>query len=309
MNGLKLIMALTLATLLAASASAAEDYRPRANDSQTVVAGNARFTVLTPRMIRMEWSADGRFEDNATFGIVNRAFDDVSFRSSVTSSKVTIRTDALTLTWRRGGRFSADNLSVEFAMNGRKVVWRPGMEDKGNLQGTMRTLDRTDGWNLHETFDPGVVSRDGWVILDESTRPIIADDDTRWGGWVAERGEGDRIDWYIMAYGHDYTAAVTDYMRVGGRQPLPPKYAFGYWWSRYWQYSDDELVRLVEQIQSLSIPIDVLIVDMEWHDTWGLSSIDTKRDEYGQRIGRATRGSASCSPRPRTSSAGRTVAT
>ncbi len=285
MNGLKLIMALTLATLLAASASAAEDYRPRANDSQTVVAGNARFTVLTPRMIRMEWSADGRFEDNATFGIVNRAFDDVSFRSSVTSSKVTIRTDALTLTWRRGGRFSADNLSVEFAMNGRKVVWRPGMEDKGNLQGTMRTLDRTDGWNLHETFDPGVVSRDGWVILDESTRPIIADDDTRWGGWVAERGEGDRIDWYIMAYGHDYTAAVTDYMRVGGRQPLPPKYAFGYWWSRYWQYSDDERVRLVEQIQSLSIPIDVLIVDMEWHDTWGLSSIDTKRDEYGQRIG------------------------
>ncbi len=88
------------------------------------------------------------------------------------------------------------------------------MEDKGNLQGTMRTLDRTDGWNLHETFDPGVVSRDGWVILDESTRPIIADDDTRWGGWVAERGEGDRIDWYIMAYGHDYTAAVTDYMRA-----------------------------------------------------------------------------------------------
>ena len=86
MNGLKLIMALTLATLLATSATAAEHYRPRANDSQTVVAGNARFTVLTPRMIRMEWSADGRFEDNATFGIVNRAFDDVSFRSSVTSS-------------------------------------------------------------------------------------------------------------------------------------------------------------------------------------------------------------------------------
>ncbi len=69
-------------------------------------------------------------------------------------------------------------------------------------------------------------------------------------------------------------------------------------------------MRLVEQIQSLSIPIDVLIVDMEWHDTWGLSSIDTKRDEYGQRIGwTGYTWKRELFPRPRTSSAGRTVAT
>lgn len=23
-----------------------------------------------------------------------------------------------------------------------------------------------------------------------------------------------------------------------GKVPLPPRYVFGYWWSRYWSYSD-----------------------------------------------------------------------
>ena len=34
--------------------------------------GNARFTVLTPELIRMEWAADGKFEDHASFVFINR---------------------------------------------------------------------------------------------------------------------------------------------------------------------------------------------------------------------------------------------
>ena len=41
----------------------------------SVVSGNARFTVLTPQLIRMEWAADGVFEDRATLGVVNRELD------------------------------------------------------------------------------------------------------------------------------------------------------------------------------------------------------------------------------------------
>ena len=66
---------------------------------------------------------------------------------------------------------------------------------------------------------------------------------------------------------------------------LPPKYTLGYWWSRYWQYSDDELQDIVDKFHSYDIPIDVLIVDMDWHDTYGLRRNDPKKDEYGQRIG------------------------
>ena len=66
---------------------------------------------------------------------------------------------------------------------------------------------------------------------------------------------------------------------------MPPKYTLGYWWSRYWQYSDNEFVDLVNKLKSMDVPIDVLIVDMDWHETWGLRKSNSPKDEYGQRIG------------------------
>ena len=35
----------------------------------------------------------------------------------------------------------------------------------------------------------------------------------------------------------------------------------------------------------MDVPIDVLIVDMDWHETWGLRKSNSPKDEYGQRIG------------------------
>ena len=45
---------------------------PIADPKAVIVSGNARFTVLTPELIRMEWAADGKFEDHASFVFINR---------------------------------------------------------------------------------------------------------------------------------------------------------------------------------------------------------------------------------------------
>jgi alpha-glucosidase len=45
---------------------------PVADPRAIVLQGNARFTVLTPELIRMEWAADGKFEDHASFVFINR---------------------------------------------------------------------------------------------------------------------------------------------------------------------------------------------------------------------------------------------
>ena len=45
---------------------------PVADPRAVVILGNARFTVLTPELIRMEWAADGKFEDHASFVFINR---------------------------------------------------------------------------------------------------------------------------------------------------------------------------------------------------------------------------------------------
>ncbi len=286
----RVLLFAVVAVLLPFMASA--ENCPKADEKAQVVVGNARFTVLTPQMIRMEWSEDGKFEDRATLTFVNRKLEVPEFKVKQTKSKLTISTTNVTLTYLKGAKFSAENLSAEILVAGKKVVWHYGDKDTQNLMGTTRTLDRYYGSQEHprsykrrSSMEQGLLSRGGWTIVDDSERHIFVPVESHWKNWVECRPEGDRLDLYLFAYGHEYTKALKDYTRVAGNIPLPPKYSFGYWWSRYWQYSDNELRDLVETMRSLDIPLDVLIIDMDWHETWGLTAKNTKKDEYGQRLG------------------------
>ena len=151
----------------------AQNYEPKADDKAVVTIGNARFTVLTSRLVRMEWAEDGVFEDRATLGVVNRLLPVPEFKASKTSKKLTIKTSDLTLTYKNTGKFSSDNLSVEFKLNGKKAGWTYGMSDEDNLLGTCRTLDLCDGETTMDPFDKGVASRAGWAVLDESERHVF----------------------------------------------------------------------------------------------------------------------------------------
>jgi len=82
-----------------------------------VIDGSARFTVLTPTLIRLEYAEDLAFQDAATFNAVNRSFPVPVFTTGVTSEGVReITTSALTLRYRRNtGPFTPANLSVQLA--------------------------------------------------------------------------------------------------------------------------------------------------------------------------------------------------
>ena len=275
---------------------------PKADPKAVVVAGKARFTVLTSRLIRMEWAENGVFEDRATMGIVNRKTPVPAYTVRRSGKKVTIKTADVTLSYTGDGMFDAKNLSVTFKMpvpGGKKptaktVTWKPGADDSGNLGGTARTLDRFDNVTIHKesgqkTVDPmdnGVLSRDGWAIIDESDRHVFVPVASDWKNWVAARDATPRKDLYIFAYGHDYIAALKDFTLVAGKIPLPPKYTLGYWWCRYWQYSDFEFLDLARTFRRMDIPADVMVIDMDWHETWTLSrGKNSVKDEYGQRVG------------------------
>ena len=83
--------------------------------------------------------------------------------------------------------------------------------------------------------------------------------------WVTLRSKEERQDWYFFGYGHDYRKALGDYVRVAGRIPLPPRFAFGAWWSRYWTYSDQEINGIVQGFRDNNTPLDVFVIDMDWH--------------------------------------------
>ena len=279
---------LLLAVLLAAVSAVRAQNDPTAAPEAQVIAGNARFTVLTDRLIRMEWSADGRFEDHATLAVINRRLPVPRFTAVRKGDGVRIRTDALTLDYDGSGKFDEGNLKVSFRLGGRTVTWHPGLEDTGNLMGTARTLDGCEGpdhINFGDPLEPGILSRDGWAVVDESKRHILVENDTDWGEWVEVRPEDDVQDLYIFAYGHDYKTALADFTKIAGKIPLPPKFVFGYWWSRYWAYTDEEFIALGREFRERGLPIDVMIIDMDWHHTWPLTGRRLRQDEFGQGVG------------------------
>ena len=299
MKRFSVVLAVLLATL---AAFAQQTFYPQASEDAQVVFGKARFTVLTPRLVRMEWAEDSKFEDRATLGIVNRALDVPQFDVKKSRSKVIIKTSDMTLTYAGQDKFSAENLSIVFKMADPKakkgvktVTWTPGMDESGNLLSTARTLDRCDGITTIDPYDKGILSRDGWAVVDESKRHVFVPVESDWKYWVECRPEGERQDLYFFGYGHDYTDALADFTKVSGKIPLPPKYTFGYWWCRYWQYSDYEFIDLANHFRDYNIPMDVMIIDMDWHDTWTEiaqatpphpgSKGRTGRDEFGQGIG------------------------
>ena len=249
---------------------------PIADPKAVIVLGNARFTVLTPELIRMEWAADGKFEDHASFVFINRRLPIPKFTKEEADHKLTIKTAALTLkydgTAGKDGQFTAGNLSIDLIVDGKQVTWHPGLTDPENLQGTTRTLDGALGSKTREPIEDGLVSRSGWALVDDSTRPLFDSanftfkegEKSPWP-WVMERPAGERQDLYFFGYGHEYRKALGDYVRVAGRIPLPPRFAFGTWWSRYWDYSDQEIEEIIRGFHENSTPLDVFVIDMGWH--------------------------------------------
>ncbi len=274
------------------SVFAQTDYNPNANPQAVVREGKARFTVLTPEMIRIQYSEKQLFEDRATFAVVNRNLPVPKFTTEKKDGYLYIKTEALTLKYKINGVISAatpsdNNLSISFEMNGRNVIWYPGKDDALNLKGTTRTLDGQIGDNKRQELENGLLSRAGWSIIDESPSTKRGDGSTTFAfdksydgiEWVAQPVDKGAVDWYFLGYGHQYKKALGDFVKIAGRQPMPPLYVLGYWYSKYQRYTSDEFMEIVNDVKQNNIPMDVMIFDMDWHTegwtgwTWDKTAI------------------------------------
>ncbi len=266
----KNIVLLMILLLPSICMQAVSSNQTKVNQTAVVKVEDARFTVITPRVIRMEWDSTKLFNDQASFLAVNRNLQVPQFTQSVKGGWLTIKTSEVELKYKVGsGRFTPKNLSVKFLKDKKNVTWKFGDVQKGNLKGTYRTLDGYNG-GIHEhdnkpmPIEDGLLSTDGWTFIDDSKNYLF--DNSDWP-WVTERKNKAGQDFYFMAYGHNYKSALKDFTAFSGKVPLPPRYAFGYWWSRYWSYSDNELRNLIDNFNTYNIPLDVLVVDMDWHYT------------------------------------------
>ena len=227
---------------------------PKSPATQTVLWRDFRVTVLSDRLFRIEEDSTHTFNDRATQSVLYRNFPPVPFRTGEADATLTVATDAATLT------LSEDSAQC-FVLSG--GVRHP-LDNSGNLLGTTRTLDCFDGeYNIRDehrlTLSPGVCSRDGVAVLDD-TASLTLDADG-----CPDVASPDRSDRYVFAYGHDYRAAVLALYRLTGLPPMLPRFAFGNWWSRYHAYTDREYLHLMDRFAAADIPLTVATLDTDWH--------------------------------------------
>ena len=243
-------------------------FHPVANPEAVVIAKNVRFTVLTDRLIRLEYSKDELFEDRPSQAFWHREQPVPNFKKTITDSSVEIETDFLHLKYKLTPHgFTSRTLSIILKQTG--VTWKYNASQKDNLKGTARTLDGVFGTTRLEN---GLLSRSGWSIVDDSKSLVFSE-----SGWLEPRRSQTRRgsktlsvtykDLYFFGYGSDYAACLRDFTCISGSVPMLPRYILGNWWSRYWAYTQEELMSLMEEFRARESPLSVCIVDMDWHIT------------------------------------------
>ena len=225
--------------------------------------GNARFTVLSPTLIRMEYAEDGRFEDRPTQTVAERPPASADYETRVENGLRVVQTEALTLRYRVGsGAFSPDNLQVQVKRGAGSVEARPDWSfapQPGNLGGWRRGLDNEkDPQPLHE----GVLSRAGWYLLNDSNTVVLTG---TLPGFEVRGDHGGRYqDGYLFGYGLDYAQGLADLRTLTGAAPLLPKKAFGVWFSKWFSYTDAEWRAQIVDFQTHDVPLDTVSLDTDW---------------------------------------------
>ncbi|NUP50947.1 MAG: DUF5110 domain-containing protein, partial [Catenulispora sp.] len=137
-----------------------------------------------------------------------------------------------------------------------------------NLGGYRRSLD---GQSTATPTSDGLLTRDGWYLLDDTTTAILNPDNTITQRPNPLRNNQPYQDGYFFGYGHDYRQALKDLHDLTGPAVLLPEWAFGIWNSRYNAYSASDYENtLLPAFRSHKTPIDAQVIDTDFKspDAW-----------------------------------------
>ena len=228
-------------------------FKPKADPKFCIEGENYRITVLTDRLLRLEDSESGAFEDHATRFAANRSFDKPCFEQFFKDGYLHIKTTHLHLIYDQ----------KPFTPNGLRIIvdgskdWNFGTKGD-NMGGTIRTLDNILG---SADLDDGLLSRySGYTFVDDSNTLAIGED-----GWPVPSSF--HTDVYFFGYNTAYEDCIKDFYKLSGASPILPRYALGNWWSKYHAYTDEEYRQLINDFKSRNIPLSVGVIDMDWHIT------------------------------------------
>ncbi len=235
------------------------------NDAQVneecVFQGNKyRISLLTERLIRLEYSEEGIFEDRPTQLAWHRNFEAPKFNVKEDDKYIELETKYFKLYYSKEKKFQGSrlnptaNLKVELKNSDR--FWYYGHPEVRNLGAPTVRLSNKKG---KYEFERALYSSDGFASIDDSESSILSEN-----GVLTERSNK-MIDIYLFMYHTDFDLCLKDYFSLTGYPALIPRYALGNWWSRNEDYSDLSLKKLIDDFSYKGVPISIVLLSGEWH--------------------------------------------
>lgn len=211
-----------------------------------------RITILTERLVRIEYNDNGIFEDNPTECIWYRNFSKPNFTVEDNNKILKITTKYFTLNYIKNKSFKSSKFSsnkpLSIMLNDTGKYWYYDHPEVRKYETISSGIDIKNKKN-------SLYSLDGFVSIDDSKSSIILEN-----GTFKKRDNND-IDTYVFMYGKDFYYCLNDYFMITGYPPLVPKYALGNWWSKDEFYSEIDVSRFIKKFEDNNIPISVFILN------------------------------------------------
>ena len=243
------------------------DYNKAKSDSKVCVTGaKYRISVLSERVVRIEYNPNGVFVDRPTQLVINRNLGIPPFTQRNVENILEIDTKYFILSYNKeqplqGNNFNpGKNLKITLVNKNdkdRERTWYYKHPEVRNMKGNICGFDIP----LNSTFERGLYSIEGFASFEDTSNKLIGED-----GTLIDRPEG-HIDVYVFMYDKDFKEALIDYFKITGFPELLPRYALGNWWSRNVSYNEESIFDLIKNFEKKRIPLSVIALDNNWHYT------------------------------------------
>lgn len=226
-----------------------------ANKECVFVGNKYRITVLTERLVRLEYNENGMFEDYPTELIWYRNLPKPEFTVSETDNTLKIITKYFELFYTKEKKFDGGKINptsnLRINLLNTNKTWYYNHPEARNYG--------TSPYNLEDKkFVKGLYSLDGFATIDDSKTSLILEN----GNFKKRDNIG--IDLYVFLYNKDFYYCLSDYFALTGHPPLIPRFALGNWWCKSDFYNEFDIINIVNEFQKNNIPISIFMLD-KWN--------------------------------------------
>ena len=163
-----------------------------------------------------------------------------------------------------------DGESLSFALDDSEALYGGGARALGmNRRGNRLQLYNKAhyGYERHSELMnytmPLVLSSKMYAVHFDNPQIGWLDLDSRHDGTLSYESIGGRKTYQVIV-GDSWMDLIGNYTLLTGRQPLPPRWAFGNFASRFGYHSESEARTTLDKFAADGIPVDAIIFDLYW---------------------------------------------